>query len=44
MTHKKKHIKYKIVIMIQYKIAKNVLFAVQYHKDYNKININHSPY
>ena len=27
----------------QYTIAKNVPFIVQYHKNYNKINIDHSP-
>ena len=37
-------IKYMIIIIVQYKIAENVPFVVQPFKNYNKININHSPY
>ena len=36
-------IKYKIIIKVQYKIAENVPFIVQYNENYNKINIEHSP-
>ena len=38
------HIKYKIIFIVQHTIAEYVPFVVQYHKVYNKININHSPY
>ena len=37
-------IKYKIIIIVQYKMAENVPIIVQSHKNYNKINIDHSPY
>ena len=36
-------IKYNIFIIVQYTIAENVPFVVQSHKNYNKINIIHSP-
>ena len=39
---RKKQIKYKIVIIVEYTIAENVPFVVQSHKNYNKINTNHS--
>ena len=42
MTYKKKHIKYKIVIIVQYIIAENVP-SFQSHENYDKIDINHSP-
>ena len=37
------NIKNKIVIIVEYTIAENVPFVVQSHKNYNKINIDHSP-
>ena len=38
----KNHIKYKIVMTVQYTIAENVPFVVHYHESDNKINIKHS--
>ena len=34
-------IKYKFIIINQYKIAEDVSFVVQSHRNYNKINIDH---
>ena len=34
--------KYKIIIIVQYKIAENVPFVVQSQEIYNKFNIDHS--
>ena len=36
-------IKYYTIIIVQYTIAENVTFVIQYHKIYNTINIDHSP-
>ena len=36
-------IKYYIIIIVKYTIAEDVVFVVQSHESYNKININHSP-
>ena len=40
---REEHIEYKTVIIIQYTIAKNILFVAQSNKIYNKINTDHSP-
>ena len=37
------HIKYIIIIIVQYTIVENEYLVVQSHENYNKININHSP-
>ena len=36
-------IKYYIIIVVQYTIAENVPFVVQFQNIYNTINIYHSP-
>ena len=38
-----KHNKYKIIIIVQWKMAHNLPFFSS-HKNYNEININHSPW
>ena len=35
-------IKYKIIITVQYKIAEDVAFVIQSHKNYDKTNIDNS--
>ena len=37
------YIKYKIIIIVQYKIAEYVAFVVQSHNNYNKRYIDHLP-
>ena len=36
-------INYTMIIIVQYTIAENVPFIVQFHENCNKINIDHSP-
>ena len=40
---REKIIKYNNLIIVQYTIAENVPFVVQYNENYNIININYSP-
>ena len=38
------HIKYILIIIVQYTITENVPFVDKSHKNDNNINNNHSPY
>ena len=37
------HIKYNIIIILQYKIVEDVAFVIQSNRNNNKMNIYHSP-